>query len=116
MTRPRMTVLLAFLAVAGALTTTIPAAAAAAPSGIAPAPRYGQGLAYDAARGNVVLFGGQTQDGLRNDTWTWDGATWTQHTTAHAPSPRRYFGMAYDAAHGQVVLFGGYSLNDTWTW
>jgi hypothetical protein len=34
-------------------------------------------MAYDAARGRVVLFGGWTFDGTPlGDTWTWDGATW----------------------------------------
>ena len=34
-------------------------------------------MAYDAARGKVVLFGGY--DGQTNlaDTWEWDGQAWT---------------------------------------
>ena len=36
-------------------------------------------MAYDAATGTVVLFGGRASDGLVfNDTWVWDGATWTK--------------------------------------
>ena len=53
---------------------------------------------------------------VHDDTWTWDGSTWTrQHPAAHPPA----FGgfMAYDAATGTVVLlsdqFGG---GGTWTW
>jgi hypothetical protein len=75
------------------------------------------GMAYDAARGQVVLFGGCC--GLLSDTWTWDGTDWTQHFPAHSPTPRSGMGMAYDAARGQVVLFGGSSedvVGDTWTW
>ena len=42
-----------------------------------PSPRYGPGVAYDAARGQVVLFGGTGSIDL-GDTWTWDGTDWTQ--------------------------------------
>src|ERR1700749_1811013 len=36
-------------------------------------------VAYDGATGNVVLFGGLDTSGDNlNDTWTWDGSTWTQ--------------------------------------
>src|SRR2546422_7133759 len=77
------------------------------------------GMAYDAARGQVVLFGGCCAGDLLGDTWTWDGIDWTQRTPAHAPSAR-FATMAYDAARGQVVLFGGLyngtSFDDTWTW
>lgn len=86
------------------------------------------GMAYDAAAGTTVLFGGVTitYDGQTclNDTWTWNGTDWTQHTLSTAPSPRAA-PMAYDAARGQVVLFGGGAFNadggmtnygDTWVW
>jgi len=82
-----------------------------------PSPRSDAVMAYDAANGTVVLFGG----GDLNDTWAWDGTTWTEQHPATSP-PARAFGasMAYDAATGTVVLFGGDSghgqLNDTWTW
>jgi hypothetical protein len=45
----------------------------------APPSRRGMGMAYDAVRGNVVVFGGAYYDGtdeMRGDTWTWDGTTW----------------------------------------
>jgi hypothetical protein len=84
-----------------------------------PTPRYGPGMAYDAARGQVVLFG--AAPGLTSDTWTWDGTDWTQHFPAHSPSGRALMGMAYDAARDRVVLFGGtiggsVYVGDTWTW
>jgi hypothetical protein len=34
-----------------------------------PTPRRHPGIAYDAARGRVVLFGGFDASGYRNDTW-----------------------------------------------
>src|ERR1051326_5430903 len=80
-------------------------------------------MAYDAAHGQTVLFGGYTNIGfgLFNDTWVWDGASWTQKSPANSPTPRAAYAMAYDAARGQVVLFGGqdalnHFVNDTWVW
>jgi hypothetical protein len=87
-----------------------------------PPARAGAGMAYDAATGNVVLFGGQGNQGTLNDTWTWDGSTWTKLVAPKPrPEPRSLAGMAYDAATGNVVLFGGLGsagqeFGDTWTW
>jgi hypothetical protein len=84
-----------------------------------PPPRANMGMAYDAARGQVVLFGGFGESNPQlADTWTWDGTDWTLRTPVHTPRGRNGTGMAYDAAHGRVVLFGGAGgyLNDTWTW
>ena len=77
-------------------------------------------MAYDAATGNVVLFGGTARPGPLGDTWTWDGSTWTKQAPATSPPARTGASMAYDAATGTVVLFGGDGrtgpLGDTWTW
>jgi hypothetical protein len=76
-------------------------------------------MAYDAATGNVVLFGGLSSNGASDGTWTWNGTTWTQQHPATSPPARFNELMAYDAATGNVVLFGGESLgalSDTWTW
>ena len=48
-----------------------------------PSPRYCLGMAYDAARGQVVLFGGYGGGDL-GDTWTWDGTDWTQRNLGPA--------------------------------
>jgi hypothetical protein len=88
-----------------------------------PSARSGAGMAYDGAAGNIVLFGGADSSGtLLDDTWTWDGTTWTQQFPPVSP-PARYFNltnMSYDAATQNVVLFGGGGssgvLGDTWTW
>jgi hypothetical protein len=61
-------------------------------------------MAYDAATGTVVLFGGSNG---ANDTWTWNGTTWTQQHPATSPPARYMASMAYDAATGTEVLFGG---------
>jgi hypothetical protein len=109
--------------VAIALTFSVGALApldhAIASGATSPSARDGMGMAYDAARAEVVLFGGCCSGGLLNDTWIWDGTTWTEQHPTTSPSARSGMGMAYDAARGEVVLFGGYNgglLNDTWTW
>ena len=86
-----------------------------------PQAAYYPAMAYDAAHGQVVLFGGAFSDfSLSNDTWTWDGFTWTKQSPVTRPPARTAHAMAYDAARGQVVMFGGASagsfLNDTWVW
>lgn len=95
-----------------------------------PAARGGHGLAYDAARGQVVLFGGMPSQCLTdsfalptvdNDTWVWNGTYWTQKFPANRPSMRQGPGMVYDSAESQIVLFGGDDgsgklFGDTWVW
>ncbi|MEO7837450.1 MAG: kelch repeat-containing protein, partial [Acidimicrobiales bacterium] len=56
-----------------------------------------------------------------DDTWTWNGQTWTPRTPPVKPPARAKAAMASLA--GQVVLFGGEAglpaggaLGDTWTW
>jgi hypothetical protein len=79
-------------------------------------------MAYDVASHNVVLFGGQTAGGDVNDTWIWNGTTWTERYRASGPPARDMAYVAYDAAAGTVLLFGGTNngsfLDDTWngTW
>lgn len=86
------------------------------------AERKSYGIAYDAARGRVVLFGGQDDTGFRNDTWEWDGATWRDVTPpTNNPAVRGRMAMAYDAARRRVVMFGGFAgagaiFSDTWEW
>ncbi len=85
-----------------------------------PPVRSGHAMAYDAARNQMVLFGGYNETGRLGDTWVWDGTNWTQKNPKNSPSARDYTAMAYDAAHGQVVLFGGSTQDgtnsETWTW
>ncbi|HMD44791.1 MAG TPA: hypothetical protein VKG43_01430 [Acidimicrobiales bacterium] len=95
-----------------------------------PAGRYSGAMAYDPATGQLLLFGGSTAGATPwNDTWLWNGSTWTQVNTGSAgctnacpnsPPARQGGQMAYDPATGQLVLFGGALnpsyYNDTWTW
>ena len=73
-----------------------------------PPARVVPAMAYDSARGRVVLFGGRRRGGLLADTWEWDGTTWVEKTPATSPPARDGHAMAYDSARGRVVLFGGY--------
>ncbi len=85
-----------------------------------PPARHGAEMVWDAAREEILLFGGRDGAVIRNDTWTWDGATWTLKVPDTSPQPRWEFGMAYDAVRQNVVLFGGGIgsplTNDTWIW
>lgn len=79
-------------------------------------------LAYDAARGVTVMFGGDNGGNEQQETWTYDGTTWTNHNISPSASPdaRADAGMVYDAKHGEVVLYGGNAnsgaFGDTWVW
>jgi uncharacterized protein (TIGR03437 family) len=92
-----------------------------------PPARETHAMAYDSAHGQVVMFGGTNGYGgiyvsaqALDDTWVWDGSSWTEKSPQASPSARAGHSMAYDSAHGQVVMFGGYSAgvvsSDTWVW
>ncbi len=79
-------------------------------------------MAFDAASGTMVVFGGASDAQFLADTWTWDGrdSSWTQRTPAASPPLRYEHVMTSDDRHGEIVLFGGFdgsvSLADTWVW
>jgi hypothetical protein len=89
-----------------------------------PTPRAGASVAFDEARGQMVLFGGNTGTvAALDETWTFDGKGWTQHHSAINPPGRQGAAMAYDSARQRIVLVGGtgttrtqVELRDTWTW
>jgi len=91
---------------------------------VSPPPLQVASLAYDPTTETVVLFGGTLAHGGNSDeTWTWDGVTWTQQFPPVSPSARGWNtnGMVFDSQVGKVVLFGGYTygfviMNDTWEW
>ena len=87
-----------------------------------PSARTLHGLAYDANRGRVVLFGGTSvlapNAPSYGDTWEWDGAQWSR-VEVTGPSPRDHIAMGYNAARRVAVVHGG-GLGDvdpgeTWT-
>jgi hypothetical protein len=87
------------------------------PTGSGPAARAKAAIAFDAAAGRVLLFGG-IGGSLRGDTWQWDGAAWSL-AAATGPSPRQAAAMAFDSSRARAVLFGGNdgaARGDTWEW
>src|SRR6202035_5580108 len=55
-----------------------------ASSGQPPA-RTGAAMAFDAANGTVVLFGGNGRSRSLGDTWIWDGSAWAQAHPSTSP-------------------------------
>ena len=78
-------------------------------------------MAYDSDRDVTVLFGGALA--IPNDTWEFDGASWTFRGT-EGPSSRGGHSMVFDERLGVVVLFGGRDVDlpnityfqETWHW
>jgi N-acetylneuraminic acid mutarotase len=88
-------------------------------------------MAFDRARGKIVLFGGRDDRGPgggveMNDTWEFDvvSDTWTEvFPEGVLPDKREDFMMAYDESRGMTVMFGGFGAEDfygssdeTWEW
>jgi hypothetical protein len=96
-----------------------------------PGPRTFPAAAYDAARGAVVLFGGnrvlfgrEGEEGpFLGDTWELKDGRW-RLASETGPPPRAEATVAYDAKRKRIVLFGGYDrqggksrrFGDTWEW
>jgi uncharacterized repeat protein (TIGR01451 family) len=91
-----------------------------------PPARGGGLMSFDAARSETVLFGGYTNvcvggvcgTSYYNDTWIWNGSTWTQR---FPPSQPPFSGpstlMTYDAGHQQTVLVDFFNQPvSTWIW
>jgi hypothetical protein len=90
----------------------------------------GAAVACHTVNGQTILFGGIAGfDGitgsnrvgtLSNETWTWDGVTWTEQQTSSVPPARTGGQLVYDEVRQQTLLFGGNSstgyLNDMWLW
>jgi hypothetical protein len=80
--------------------------------------RQGHAMVYDAARGRVVVFGGEFALRSSDDTWEWDGSTWIERPTAGRPAARNGHAMVYDSLRRRIVLFGGVDgttrFGDTW--
>lgn len=66
-------------------------------------------MTYDSARDRVVMFGGLNN----NETWEWNGTSWSKVTTATSPPFRRFAAMTYDRARSVVVMFGGIGAENT---
>ena len=98
-----------------------------------PEGRHSPAMAYDSRRGVCVLFGGGTNtfqnDIPFNDTWEWDGKSWTMRQAndplaQDRPPPLDHPVLSYDSHRGRTVLTA-YSarqngeivpLTSTWEW
>src|SRR6266513_3821940 len=60
-----------------------------------PTPRASHSAAWDAARGQVAVFGGFEGPSPPDETWVWNGS-WTLKNPVNRPSARAYANMAYD--------------------
>lgn len=73
----------------------------------APSARGGSQMAFDGTQ--LVLFGGYTLSGQikngLNDTWTWNGTSWTKQSPQTSPPKTHSAGMAFDGT--QAVMYGG---------
>jgi hypothetical protein len=76
-----------------------------------PSARSGAAMAFDAADGSVLLFGGRDRSRSLDDTWRWDGSSWTQAHPATSPPPLDNPQMTYDPVNHDVVLIGAQELN-----
>ena len=103
--------------------------ALAEPPGAVPSARAGFAFASDAATGEAVLFGGETNAGTglsANDTWLFNfsSGTWRNVTGPVAPAPRQDAAFSIDPTLGVGLLFGGsdpdyqgtgeVTFSDTW--
>src|SRR4029453_1887376 len=81
-------------------------------------------VAFDQRDGVMILFGGLAFSGgsstVVQDTWRWNGTTWTALAPATVPPARWIPRMAYDAARDEIVVFGGSAAaavrGDMWSW
>jgi hypothetical protein len=91
------------------------------PSGTLPVARDSASMAYDAASGQLLLFGGDDDNAL-SDTWNWNGTYWVELSPLTVPPDRFGAPMAYDPDAALLVLFGGSeggsgaTYSDTWSW
>jgi hypothetical protein len=94
-------------------------------SGITPRDRESATIAYDAADGYVVLFGGYSattnnnhssrQWVFLNDTWRFVGGKWSNITPGTSPAVSSENVMAFDGKDGYIVLWQDrWVLQHTW--
>src|SRR3954468_1192332 len=76
------------------------------PNASPPARSY-PAMTYDPISGKTIVFGGFDGTGYLNDTWTFDGTTWTQIATPSAPPPGNSAQWTTLSLAPKGVLFGG---------
>ena len=90
-----------------------------------PNPVVGVELVHDPVRGVFVFYGSLSTSFFGgpsiDQTWEYDGTTWTQITTVNSPGGLGLYGMCFDSARNRTVLYGGQpnsffpiAANGTW--
>ena len=90
-----------------------------------PTPKLGITLVYDTNRGvfvsygslNTSIFGGASVD----QTWEFNGTTWTQVTPTTTPGGLGGYGACFDSLRNKLVLYGGlpdnfFPIDSNQTW
>jgi hypothetical protein len=108
-----------------ALATTASAQWAQLSPATSPVGRGTHGMAYNPFTGGALVYGGDTfgfPSGASNETWSFDGSTWTNLMPAGGVPAAVGVRMVYDSARGVFVtygslatgFFGGPSVDATW--
>ena len=85
-----------------------------------PPARTGAAMTYDAARGELLMFGGAASGMNLDDTWRWNGSTW--RAEAGGPAGRSFALLTYDPVREQAEMLGGTTVgapiddDTTWIW
>ena len=81
-------------------------------------------MTFNSLTSSVLLFGGSTGFAASNQTWSFNGSTWTQLTPTTSPTAKAGNELVVDLLRGVVVMyggvntspFGGASVDQTWEW
>jgi hypothetical protein len=82
-----------------------------------PAPRRAAGMAWDPLTNAVLMYGGLVTDQYEGhvvgETWSWNGADWSEVAVGPGP-PRERQGTSMITAGNRATLFGGNVFNVTY--
>ena len=84
-----------------------------------PLKRDQAGVCFDPGRQKLIVFGGNTWNGVKNDTWEFDfkTGTWKDITPATGnPPARRFHSIAFDPNSGEPVRLLVRSTNGDRNW
>jgi hypothetical protein len=88
-----------------------------------PPAKHSMDIVFDHTRGVFVMYGGNAtfSNPGTNETWEYDGVTWTQRFPANNPGNLGLHAMVFDTVRNVVVLYGGITTvgpivdsNQTW--
>lgn len=74
---------------------------------VQPSPRSYAAVAWDAKDQEYLLFGGESNGVILNDTWVYRAGAWAHLRTSPTPPARYGAGLVFDPVDNYTVLFGG---------